>query len=64
MAIFDALLSLITLPAIVLGFIALIGLLLQKKSAGDVFKGTLKTILGQLILAVGIGALINALSPI
>jgi len=64
MAVFDAILSLITLPAIVLGLIALIGLLLQKKSAGDVFKGTLKTILGQLILAVGIGALINALVPI
>jgi len=64
MAVFDAILSLITLPAIVLGLIALVGLLLQKKSAGDVFKGTLKTILGQLILAVGIGALINALSPI
>ncbi len=64
MALFDALLSLITLPAIVLGIIAMVGLLLQKKSAGDVFKGTLKTILGQLILGVGIGALINALIPI
>lgn len=64
MAVFDTLLSLITLPAIVLGFIAFIGLLLQKKTAGDVFKGTLKTILGQLIIGIGITALINALSPI
>lgn len=64
MAVFNVLLSLITLPAIVLGLIALIGLLVQKKSAGDVLKGTLKTILGQLILGVGIGALIGALTPI
>jgi len=64
MAIFDTILSLITLPAIVLGFIAMVGLLLQKKTAGDVFKGTLKTILGQLILGIGITALINALTPI
>ncbi len=64
MAVFDTILSLITLPAIVLGLIAMIGLLLQKKSAGDVFKGTLKTILGQLIIGIGITALINGLSPI
>jgi ascorbate-specific PTS system EIIC-type component UlaA len=36
MAVFDAILSLITLPAIVLGFIACVGLLLQKKAAGCV----------------------------
>ncbi|HAF62154.1 MAG TPA: PTS ascorbate transporter subunit IIC [Anaerolineaceae bacterium] len=64
MAIFDTILSLITLPAIVLGLIAMIGLLLQKKSAGDVFKGTLKTVLGQLIIGIGTTALINGLSPI
>lgn len=64
MAVFDTILSLITLPAIVLGFIALIGLLLQKKSAGDVFKGTLKTTLGQLIIGIATSALIAALSPI
>jgi PTS system ascorbate-specific IIC component len=64
MAVFNTILSLITLPAIVLGFIAMIGLILQKKSAGDVFKGTLKTTLGQLIIGVGISALISALSPI
>ena len=64
MAVFNTILSLISLPAVVLGFIALVGLLLQKKAAGDVFKGTLKTILGQLIIAVGTSALISALSPI
>jgi len=56
--------ELIKIPAIILGFISLVGLLLQKKSAGDVIVGTVKTILGLLIMSVGIGALINALIPI
>jgi len=64
MEFFKVLVSLITLPAVVLGLIALVGLLLQKKSAGDVLSGTLKTVLGQLIMGVGIGALIAALVPI
>lgn len=64
MEIFKVLLSLITLPAFVLGMIALVGLLLQKKSFGDVLSGTIKTVLGQIIMGVGIGALIGALIPI
>ena len=64
MEIFKVLVSLITLPAVVLGLIALVGLLLQKKSFGDVLSGTIKTVLGQLIMGVGIGALIAALIPI
>jgi PTS system ascorbate-specific IIC component len=64
MGVFQFLLQLITLPAVVLGLIALIGLLIQRKSAGDILVGTLKTMLGMLIMGVGIGALINALIPI
>jgi len=64
MAVFEAIFSLITLPAFVLGFIAFLGLLMQSKPAGEVLKGVIKTVLGQLILGVGIGALINALVPI
>lgn len=64
MEFFKVILSFITLPAFVLGMIALVGLLLQKKSAGDVLSGTLKTVLGQLIMGVGIGALITAIIPI
>jgi len=64
MELFKVLLELITLPAFVLGLIALIGLLIQKKPASDVLVGTIKTILGLLIMSVGIGALINALVPI
>jgi PTS system ascorbate-specific IIC component len=64
MQLFKLILELITLPAFVLGLIALIGLLIQRKSAGDVIMGTLKTSLGMLIMGIGIGALINALIPI
>jgi PTS system ascorbate-specific IIC component len=64
MELFKVLLELITLPAFILGLIALIGLLIQKKPASEVISGTIKTILGLLIMSVGIGALINALVPI
>jgi PTS system ascorbate-specific IIC component len=64
MQLFKVLLELVTLPAFVLGLIALIGLVIQRKPATDVIVGTIKTILGLLIMSVGIGALINALVPI
>jgi PTS system ascorbate-specific IIC component len=64
MEIFKVLLELITLPAFVLGLIAMIGLLIQRKPGSEVLVGTIKTILGLLIMSVGIGALINALVPI
>jgi PTS system ascorbate-specific IIC component len=64
MAIFTILLELITMPAIILGLIALIGLLMQRKPAVDVVTGTIKTVLGLLIMSVGIGALIGAIIPI
>ncbi|MBC7264751.1 MAG: PTS ascorbate transporter subunit IIC [Chloroflexi bacterium] len=56
--------ELIRLPAVILGLIALVGLLIQRKTAGEVISGVLKTVLGVLIMIVGIGALINALVPI
>lgn len=64
MAVFKFILQLITLPAVVLGLIALIGLIVQRKTASEVLVGTLKTMLGMLIMSIGIGALINALVPI
>jgi PTS system ascorbate-specific IIC component len=64
MEFFKILLELITLPAVILGLIALVGLLIQRKPAGEVIAGTIKTVLGLLIMSVGIGALINALVPI
>lgn len=64
MQIFIVLLELVKLPAFVLGLIALVGLVIQRKPAPDVLVGTIKTILGLLIMSIGIGALINALIPI
>ena len=39
----DFLINILETPAIVLGLVALIGLLLQHKSVGQVFSGTVKT---------------------
>ncbi len=64
MEVLNFIIQLIQIPAIILGLIALVGLVVQRKSAGEVLSGTLKTILGLLILSVGIGALITALTPI
>lgn len=48
-------LDILSVPAILVGLIALIGLILQKKSASDTLKGTIKTILGFLVLSGGAG---------
>ena len=50
-------------PAIVLGLVALIGLLLQKKDAGQVFSGTVKTALGMLVLSAGSNLVVSEISP-
>lgn len=64
MQVLQFIIELIKIPAVILGLIALVGLLVQRKAVGEVISGTLKTILGLLIMSVGIGALINALIPI
>ena len=47
-----------------LGFIALIGLVLQKKGAADILEGTIKTIVGMVILNAGIGVFLGSLLPL
>lgn len=64
MPVLNFIIQLIQIPAIILGLIAMVGLILQGKTFGEVLTGTVKTVLGVLILIVGIGALINALIPI
>ncbi|MEQ5692728.1 PTS ascorbate transporter subunit IIC [Proteus mirabilis] len=48
-------------PAILVGLIALIGLIAQKKPATECIKGTVKTIMGFVILGAGAGLVINSL---
>ncbi len=50
-------------PAIILGLVALIGLILQKKSAGQVFSGATKTALGMLVLSAGSSLIVNEILP-
>ena len=48
---------------LVFGFVALLGLLLQGKKADEVFTGTLRTMLGYLILIAGVGILFSNINP-
>jgi len=48
-------------PAILVGMFALIGLILQKKNIADVISGTLKTIMGFIVLGGGAGILMGSL---
>ncbi|HHY34906.1 MAG TPA: PTS ascorbate transporter subunit IIC [Firmicutes bacterium] len=47
-----------------LGLIALVGFLLQRKSFSEVVEGTLKTIVGIVILQVGAKTLVGAITPV
>lgn len=51
-------------PPILLGLIAAIGLLLQRKGIADVIKGTLLTAFGMVILDLGVGILVGSILPI
>lgn len=55
--------DILSTPALLVGLIALIGLLLQKKPFETVLKGTIKTILGFLVISAGAGVLEGSLNP-
>ncbi|MCD9523031.1 PTS ascorbate transporter subunit IIC [Photobacterium carnosum] len=59
---FKFMLSLLKEPAIMVGLIAFIGLVVQKSDISTILKGTIKTVMGYLILGFGAGALIGALN--
>ena len=49
---------------IFLGIITLVGLLLQKTPASEVFEGVIKTIVGMLILNAGADLISNTITPL
>lgn len=53
MAVLKVIQELLSTPSILVGLMALIGLILQKKPIEDVVKGTIKTIVGFLVLSAG-----------
>lgn len=55
--------QILSTPAIFVGLIALLGLALQKKDAQSVIKGTIKTILGFIVLSAGAGVIQEAIIP-
>ncbi|PAF11953.1 PTS system ascorbate-specific transporter subunit IIC [Niallia circulans] len=59
----QTLIDILSVPAIVVALISLVGLLLQKKGTSDVVKGTTKTFIGFLVLSAGAGVLQTALIP-
>ncbi|PZN09191.1 MAG: PTS ascorbate transporter subunit IIC [Bacillota bacterium] len=51
-------------PAILVGLVALLGLIIQRKPVGDVIAGTVKTILGFVILGAGATTLVGSLDKL
>lgn len=53
--------NILTQASITIALIAMLGLILQKKSFGQVISGTLKTLLGFQVLSAGSGIIVNSL---
>src|SRR5690554_1559402 len=51
-------------PPILLGLIAALGLIIQRKPIADVVKGTLLAAFGMVILDMGVGVLVGSIAPI
>ena len=63
-ALLDFIVDILKVPSVLVGVIALIGLIAQKKSAADTIKGTIKTILGFIVLGGGASVLLGSLNPL
>ena len=63
MGVLTFLLQVVRTPALILGIVALIGLIVQKKTGAQVFSGTVKTALGMLIVSAGAGLIVTAILP-
>lgn len=56
--------DILKVPSVLVGMIAMIGLIAQKKPSTDVIKGTVKTILGFIVLGGGATVLVSSLNPL
>ncbi|ASU15562.1 PTS system ascorbate-specific transporter subunit IIC [Actinobacillus pleuropneumoniae] len=57
-------LDILKVPSVLVGLIAFAGLVAQKKAFPDIIKGTIKTILGFLVLSGGATVLLSSLTPL
>ncbi len=64
MNIIDFLTTVLSNAAVLVGLISMLGLLALKKPFGIVLSGTLKTIIGFIILGAGAGVVVNAVLPL
>ncbi len=62
-AILKFILDILKEPSVLLGLVALVGLVAQKKSMPDMIRGTTKSILGFIVLGGGAGLVVNSLVP-
>lgn len=56
--------DILKVPAVLVGLIAMIGLIAQRKSLADTIKGTIKTILGFLVLGGGASLVVSSITPL
>ena len=63
MAVLNFIQQVLSTPAIFVGLLALLGLALQKKDAQTMIKGTIKTILGFIVLNAGASVVQQAIIP-
>ena len=63
-ALLDFSFDILKVPSVLVGVIPLIGLIAQKKSAAATIKGTIKTILGFIVLGGGASVLLGSLNPL
>lgn len=61
MSILKVILDILSVPAILVGLVAMVGLIIQKKSSSQIIQGTIKTIMGFLVLSGGASIVVGSL---
>lgn len=59
----SVILDILSTPAMIIGIVAMIGLILQRESFGRVLSGFLKTSLGMLVLSAGASVIVSEILP-